>query len=217
MAEPGMGSTRNGTAKAGKKRSWPKRIALAMALVMLVGVLGVAGLVVYGYTTTTRPNANADFQTATTFVYYNNGKSQLGSFAIQNRQPLTFEEIPDDVKEAVVAAENRDFWTDQGISIRGMFRSAWAILRGGELQGGSTVTGAMQVAATEALPDSTDTSMQLSTFIDQSTIEFQNPDGTTSGAAQLCQTWTLFLERATTVEHFVLMDVQLVGGTPDPC
>lgn len=86
-----------------------------------------------------------------------------------------------------------------------------------ELQGGSIVTGAMQVAATEALPDSTDTSMQLSTFIDQSTIEFQNPDGTTSGAAQLCQTWTLFLERATTVEHFVLMDVQLVGGTPDPC
>ncbi len=83
-------------------------------VVLLVGVIGAAGLVVYGYTSTQRPNANADFQTATTFVYYNNGKSQLGSFAVQNRQPLTFEEIPQNVKDGVVAAENRDFWTDQG-------------------------------------------------------------------------------------------------------
>jgi membrane peptidoglycan carboxypeptidase len=128
------------TGKTEKKRSWPKRIGLALVVVALVGVLGVAGLVAYGYSTTTRPNANADFQTTTTFVYYDNGKSQLGSFAIQNRQPLTFEEIPDNAKQAVVAAENRDFWTDRGISIRGMFRAAWVILRGGDLQGGSTIT-----------------------------------------------------------------------------
>ena len=152
MAEPGTGrsgqqdrtkSTAARPKDAGstkKKRSWPKRIALGLAVVVLVGILGVAGLAVYGYTSTTRPNPNADFQTATTFVYYNNGKSQLGSFAVQNRQPLTFEEIPDNVKQAVVAAENRDFWTDKGISIRGMFRAAWVIARGGDLQGGSTIT-----------------------------------------------------------------------------
>ena len=109
-------------------------------VVLLVGVIGAAGLVAYGYTSTQRPNANADFQTATTFVYYNNGKSQLGSFAVQNRQPLTFEQIPQNVKDGVVAAENRDFWTDRGVSIRGMFRAAWVILRGGDLQGGSTIT-----------------------------------------------------------------------------
>lgn len=152
MAEPGKGrsgqqdrtkSTAARPKDAGstkKKRSWPKRIGLGLVIVLLVGVLGVAGLAIYGYTSTTRPNPNADFQTATTFVYYNNGKSQLGSFAVQNRQPLTFEEIPDNVKQAVVAAENRDFWTDNGISIRGMFRAAWVIVRGGELQGGSTIT-----------------------------------------------------------------------------
>ena len=149
MAEPRNGHSAQQKKTTGKaaarpaktrKRSWPKRIALALVVVLLVGVLGAAGLVVYGYTTTQRPNANADFQTATTFVYYNNGKSQLGSFAVQNRQPLTFEEIPQNVKDGVVAAENRDFWTDQGVSIRGMFRAAWVILRGGDLQGGSTIT-----------------------------------------------------------------------------
>jgi membrane peptidoglycan carboxypeptidase len=147
MAEPRTGhsakqkkTTGKAAARPAKKRSWPKRIALALVVVLLVGVIGAAGLVVYGYTTTQRPDANADFQTATTFVYYENGKSQLGSFAIQNRQPLTFEEIPQNVKDGVVAAENRDFWTDQGISIRGMFRAAWVIVRGGDLQGGSTIT-----------------------------------------------------------------------------
>lgn len=152
MAEPGKGrsgqqdrtkSTAARPKDAGstkKKRSWPKRIAIGLAVVVLAGVLGVAGLAIYGYASTTRPNPNADFQTATTFVYYNNGKSQLGSFAVQNRQPLTFEEIPDNVKQAVVAAENRDFWTDNGVSIRGMFRAAWVIVRGGDLQGGSTIT-----------------------------------------------------------------------------
>ena len=133
-------ATGTGAGRAAKKRSWPKRIALALVVVLLVGVIGAAGLVVYGYATTQRPNANADFQTATTFVYYENGKSQLGSFAVQNRQPLTFEEIPQNVKDGVVAAENRDFWTDKGISIRGMFRAAWVIVRGGDLQGGSTIT-----------------------------------------------------------------------------
>src|SRR6476646_9803668 len=140
MAEPRNGHSAQQKKTTGKaaarpakarKRSWPKRIALALVVVLLVGVLGAAGLVVYGYTTTQRPNANADFQTATTFVYYNNGKSQLGSFAVQNRQPLTFEEIPKNVKDGVVAAENRDFWTDRGV---------WVILRGGDLQGGSTIT-----------------------------------------------------------------------------
>ena len=44
------------------------------------------------------------------------------------------------MKQAIVAAENRTFWTDRGISIRGMIRAGWAIVRGEELQGGSTIT-----------------------------------------------------------------------------
>ena len=59
---------------------------------------------------------------------------------MQNRHPLTFAEMPQSIKNAVVAAENRTFWTDPGISVRGMFRAAWVILTGGEMQGGSTIT-----------------------------------------------------------------------------
>ena len=48
--------------------------------------------------------------------------------------------MPDTMKQAIVAAENRTFWTDRGISIRGMIRAGWAIARGEDLQGGSTIT-----------------------------------------------------------------------------
>ena len=106
----------------------------------MLGLISASAVVVIGYTTTTRPDPNAEFNTATTFVYYKDGKSELGNFAIQNRTPLTFDKIPETVKQAAVAAENRTFWTDKGISIRGMIRAAWTIARGGDVQGGSTIT-----------------------------------------------------------------------------
>ena len=123
-----------------KKRTIAQRITLALVGFVLLGLVGVTAIVAVGYTTTTRPDPNADFQTAITNVYYNDGKAKLGTFAVQNRTPISFADMPQDMKDAVVAAENRDFWTDPGISIRGMFRAGWVILTGGEMQGGSTIT-----------------------------------------------------------------------------
>ncbi|HET9873471.1 MAG TPA: transglycosylase domain-containing protein [Propionibacteriaceae bacterium] len=123
----------------GRKRSF--RWLEIVAAVLVLGLVSVAAVIGIGYATTDIPDkGNAEFETATSFVYYNNGKSQLGSFAIQNRQPLKFNEMPKTIKDAVVAAENRSFWTDRGVSIRGMIRAAWVIARGGTLQGGSTIT-----------------------------------------------------------------------------
>ncbi|HEY5847833.1 MAG TPA: transglycosylase domain-containing protein [Microlunatus sp.] len=117
-----------------------KRITLAVVGFLLLGLVSVTAVVGVGYATTTRPDPNADFQTAVTDVYYNDGKKRLGTFQVQNRTPLSFAEMPKSIKDAVVAAENRTFWTDQGISIRGMFRAGWVILTGGDVQGGSTIT-----------------------------------------------------------------------------
>ncbi len=113
-----------------------KGLGISLALILVAGF----AVVFIGYTTTDRPDPNADFQTATTGVYFNDGTTRLGRFEVQNRTPLTFEQMPDTMKQAIVAAENRTFWTDRGISIRGMIRAGWAIVRGEELQGGSTIT-----------------------------------------------------------------------------
>jgi membrane peptidoglycan carboxypeptidase len=142
MADPSWGpvAKRPDATKSRKRGSAAKRVFAVLAILVALGVISASAVVAVGYTTTKLPNPNADFETATSFVYYGDGKSELGSFAIQNRQPLSFDEMPKTIKDAVVAAENRSFWTDKGISIRGMARAAWTIARGGSLQGGSTIT-----------------------------------------------------------------------------
>jgi membrane peptidoglycan carboxypeptidase len=147
MADPHWGpveqhprgaDTRRKTTTRGRR--WARGIFITVGSLTILGMISAIAVVVYGYSTTTLPAANADFKTATTYIYYNDGKSELGSVAIQNRTPLTFKQMPETVKQAAVAAENRTFWTDQGISIRGMLRAAWTIARGGDVQGGSTIT-----------------------------------------------------------------------------
>ena len=91
-----------------KRRTVAKRITLAVVGFLLLGLVSVTAVVGVGYATTTRPDPNADFQTAVTVVYYNDGKKRLGTFQVQNRTPLTFAEMPKSIKDAVVAAENRD-------------------------------------------------------------------------------------------------------------
>ena len=142
MAEPEWGPVAKHPVGAPKRGSvrWFRRVVGAFAILVALCLVMGAGAVAYGYTTTQLPNPNKDFETATTFVYWGDGKSELGDFAIQNRQPLDFDEMPDTIKQAVVAAENRTFWTDKGVSLRGLARSAYVIAKGGSLQGGSTIT-----------------------------------------------------------------------------
>jgi membrane peptidoglycan carboxypeptidase len=136
----GTRARREPAKSARNRRKWPRRVLATIGGLVILGMVSAIAVVVYGYNTTTRPDANADFKTATTFVYYNDGKSELGNFAIQNRTPLAFDKMPEAMKQAAVAAENRTFWTDKGISIRGMIRAAWKIARGQDVQGGSTIT-----------------------------------------------------------------------------
>ena len=60
------------------------------------------------------------------------------------RQPLDFEEIPEVVRNAVIASEDPGFYSHPGVSIRGLMRGFWGFVRGVNLGGGSTIT--MQLA-----------------------------------------------------------------------
>ena len=110
-------------------------LVIAILSLVLIAVVGVF----VAYERTELPDPNRDFQTNTSFIYYRDG-SRLGSFSVQNRQSIPYETMPKTLRDAVVSAENRTFWSDPGISVKGMTRAAWAIARGGEMQGGSTIT-----------------------------------------------------------------------------
>ena len=132
-----------------KKRQWPMRLLLGAIVFVLVVALAGLGVLLYAYNTITLPDPNAEFLTESTQVFYNDAVRQpdgtftgtpLGEFEEQNRTIIGFDQMPQSIKDAVLAAENRDFWTDPGISISGILRAAKNILAGEPLQSGSTIT-----------------------------------------------------------------------------
>ncbi len=100
-------------------------------------------LVVLAYRATTIPTEVSETALQqSSNVYFSNGKTMIGTFSTgTNRQLLTSAEIPPVLKNAVIAAEDRHFYTEGGVSPTGILRAAYEDLRGGgTLQGGSTIT-----------------------------------------------------------------------------
>jgi penicillin-binding protein 1A len=77
-------------------------------------------------------------------VYSRDGKL-IAEFGEKRRIPLTYEEIPDTVRQAFLAAEDDRFFQHPGVDYQGLVRAAVQLaLTGERRQGGSTIT--MQVA-----------------------------------------------------------------------
>lgn len=57
-----------------------------------------------------------------------------------NRVDVSIDQIPVHVRDAVMAAEDRDFYTNPGFSFTGFLRAFKNNIFGGDLQGGSTIT-----------------------------------------------------------------------------
>ncbi len=61
--------------------------------------------------------------------------------ADQLRSPISWSEIPTDLKDATIAIEDQRFYKNNGVDLTGIFRSAIKdITHGAALQGGSTIT-----------------------------------------------------------------------------
>jgi penicillin-binding protein 1B len=59
----------------------------------------------------------------------------------KERRPVAVDAVPEDLIEAVLAAEDDSFFRHPGVSLSGIARAAWKNYRGGEVrQGGSTLT-----------------------------------------------------------------------------
>jgi len=121
--------------------TWKKAGALVGG-VFVVFVLAMFGVYEYMSSSATIPTALASATYQNTTVYYADGKTVLGTIGEYNRQNLTFQQIPKPLQDAVVAAEDKGFWTEGGISPTGILRAAIHDLTssGGSKNGGSTIT-----------------------------------------------------------------------------
>ncbi|MEW6426786.1 MAG: transglycosylase domain-containing protein [Thermodesulfobacteriota bacterium] len=75
-------------------------------------------------------------------IFYRDGVTKIGVFfQDQHRQYVPFADIPTDFINAIIAAEDHDFFRHHGIDFSGIFRAAAANLKAGRVvQGGSTLT-----------------------------------------------------------------------------
>ncbi|MEU9110873.1 transglycosylase domain-containing protein [Streptomyces sp. NPDC048483] len=103
------------------------------------GIAGLAALFALVYLTVDIPNENELAAQEASLYYWADG-SQMVSVGAVNRQNVSLDKVPDSVENAVIAAENATFYSDSGVSLKGIGRALVNMVSGGETQGGSTIT-----------------------------------------------------------------------------
>ena len=95
-------------------------------MLSLVALGAVAVAIAYATIQPPAPNDLANAQAS--IVYYDDGKTELArlSDAQGNRESVPLSKVPDHVQKAVLAAEDRDFYTNPGFSPTGIARSVVA-------------------------------------------------------------------------------------------
>ncbi|MEV7501959.1 transglycosylase domain-containing protein [Streptomyces sp. NPDC093018] len=148
----GPGRGRGRTAPPGKKRiiDYPRadkygwhRWVPSWRLVsgMFIGFVGclvaVAGI---GYAMVGVPDVAKTAQAQNNVYYWSDGSVMVATGGETNRQIINYEDIPKEMRYAVISQENKTFETDSGVDPSGIARAVFNMARGGQTQGGSTIT-----------------------------------------------------------------------------
>ena len=115
---------------------------LIRAGIFLAGFSFVAGTVLFtlAWFTVGIPDPNAYVNSQSTVIQYSNG-AEIGRIGSENRQILKMSKIPLRLRYAVMAAEDRNFYSNRAFSITGIGHAIISnILTLGNGRGGSTIT-----------------------------------------------------------------------------
>jgi membrane peptidoglycan carboxypeptidase len=122
----------------GRPRRW--RAAHVLALLALAPLLLalIVGGVLWVRTDVPAPESVANPQVSE--LRYSDG-AVLARTGVEDRTSVPLDQVSPAARRAVLAAEDRNFYDQAGISPRGIVRALWTNLRSGEIeQGGSTIT-----------------------------------------------------------------------------
>ena len=112
-------------------------------LVLLAGFGIAAGLlaIAIAVKVVAIPQASEIATAQTTILYYDDGVTELARLGDANRVSVDFTQIPVITQHAMLAAEDREFYSHGGFSIRGISRAIYTNLMGAAgAGGGSTIT-----------------------------------------------------------------------------
>lgn len=127
---------------------WLRFLVFPLALAGGLAVLGafLAGLVVaLAWPQLPSLDVLTDYQPKIPLRVYTADGALIGEFGEERRSLVSIGEVPEQLKKAILAAEDERFYQHTGIDYLGVARAAYANLtQGGRRQGASTIT--MQVA-----------------------------------------------------------------------
>jgi membrane peptidoglycan carboxypeptidase len=124
-----------------RKRQRSRKVRYARRMLFTLLGFVVFGIIAFAvaYILTPIPSAKSASTASGPTFYYAGGKKEIARIGT-NRQLVSIKQVPPVVRQAVVAAENRTFYTDPGVSLSGTARAVWSTVSGAQVQGGSTIT-----------------------------------------------------------------------------
>lgn len=130
--------------RRGKIR-WGKIACYGVAgILLLILLCGIAGMAALAWFSRDLPNPDKllDRQVAqSTKIYDRTGEHVLYEiYSDQKRTLVELSDIPEHMKQAVLVAEDRDFYKHHGFDWKGIVRSVWLDIFRGQKVGGSTIT-----------------------------------------------------------------------------
>ena len=115
----------------------------------LLGLLGIAAMavaMVFVVVSLTYPNLPSleiltDYRPKIPLRVYTADEHLIGEFGEERRSVVRFDEVPEVMKQAILAAEDERFYQHRGVDALGIARAAVSnLLSGGRRQGASTIT-----------------------------------------------------------------------------
>ena len=116
------------------------KIAVFVFVGVVAAMLGAAVLFAWYAKDLPRPDRIVRREGFATKIYDRHEELLYDVFADQRRTPVSFDQIPDHLKNAAVAIEDKNFYKHAGFDITGYFRAVYNIIVHHKLQGGSTLT-----------------------------------------------------------------------------
>ncbi|WP_327416086.1 transglycosylase domain-containing protein [Streptomyces sp. NBC_01233] len=115
--------------------TWKKILGTFLGMILLL--MAAAIILYFSVNEPTDPNKQATLQSNT--YRYSDG-SIMARTGDTNREIVPIDKIPEDVRTAFIAIENKSFYTDRGIDVMGVARGLFNTATGKGKAGGSTIT-----------------------------------------------------------------------------